>query len=325
METLILQHILITSNISRQLGITSNKQSKSTERLSTGYRINRAADDAAGLSISEKMRAQIRGLNQVSENAQDGISLLQTAEGAMAEIQSSLQRIRELYVQNCNDTNTTVDREAIWSEVTSLYSEINRVAHDTEFNGMKLLDGTYLEYPDSSTGEMTGNYLKLQVGANSNQSINVAIPKFITDSHENFIDYDIFAPSVIVGSGSVGFSLSTYLNDTPEAKGYFVDPYGVDYGGHNNQLMILGGIDYSINKVSEARSAIGALSNRLEHIISNADNTSENLQASESRIRDTDMADEMVQYAKTNILMQAGQALLSQASKMPERVLTLLQ
>lgn len=322
---MVLQHNLMTSNISRQLGITASKQSKSAERLSTGYRINRAADDAAGLSISEKMRAQIRGLDQVSENAQDGISLLQTAEGAMAEIQSSLHRIRELYVQNCNDTNTTVDREAIWSEATSLYSEINRVAHETEFNGMKLLDGSYAEYPDAKAGDIGGNYLKLQVGANSSQSINVAIPKFTTDG-DSYYGYDIFSPFVPIGPAIVGYSLSNYLNDkVSTAKGYFLDPYGVDFGGDKNHTMILLGIDYSINKVSEARSAIGAVSNRLEHIISNANNTSENLQASESRIRDTDIANEMVQFAKMNILMQAGHSLLAQANKMPEQVLTLLQ
>jgi flagellin len=312
-------------NIARQLGIATNKQAKSAERLSTGYRINRSADDAAGLSISEKMRAQIRGLDQASENAQDGISLLQTAEGAMSEIQSSLQRIRELYVQNCNDTNTSADREAIWNEATSLYSEINRVAHDTEYNGMKLLDGTYSAYPDSSTGTLTGDFLKFQVGANSNQSISVSIPKFITDSPDNFIDYDIFVPSVEDGSGSIGFSLSNYLDDTPTAKGYFTDPYGVDFSSHQNQMMIMGGLDYSINKVSEARSAIGAVSNRLEHVISNSENTSENLQAAESRIRDTDIADEMVQFSKMSILIQVGQSLLSQANKMPEQVLSLLQ
>lgn len=322
---MILQHNLLALNTERQMKLTSGRQSKSTEKLSSGYRINRSADDAAGLNISEKMRAQIRGLNQSTENAQDGISLLQTAEGATAEIHSSLQRIRELYIQNCNDTNTTTDREAIWDEASSLYSEINRIAHETEFNGKKLLDGTYAVYPDAATGSLVGNRMHFQIGANSDQSIGVAIPKFITDSSVNFIDYDIFAPSVPVGTGSVGYSLSGFLDDNPTAKGYFTDPSGVDFTGHSNQLMILGGLDYSINKVSEARSDIGAVSNRLEHILSNSQNTSENLQASESRIRDVDMADEMVEFSKQNILLQAGQAMLSQANKMPNQVLSLLK
>ncbi len=322
---MILQHNLLSMNTTRQLGIVSNKQSKSAERLASGYRVNRSADDAAGLSISEKMRAQIRGLDQATENAQNGISLLQTAEGAMSEIHSSLQRIREIYIQNCNDTNTSDDRDAIWNEAMNLYSEVNRVAHETEFNGMKLLDGTYAAYPDSGSGVMTGNFLNLQIGANENQSLRIAIPKFITDSPVSFIDYDIFAPSIIDGSGSIGYSLSNYLDDTPTAKGYFTDPYGVDFGGHQNQMMILGGLDYSINKVSEARSDIGAVSNRLEHIINNSQNTSENLQASESHIRDTDIADEMVEFSKQNILMQVGQSMLSQANSIPNKVMSLLQ
>lgn len=323
---MVLQHNLLSMNTSRSLGVVTNKQAKSSEKLSSGYRINRSADDAAGLSISEKLRGQIRGLDQATTNAQDGISLLQTAEGAMSEIHNTLQRIRELYIQNCNDTNIDEDREAIWEESTALYSEINRIAHETEFNHQKFLDGSYATYPGAGGAPEEGTRLNLQVGANSNQSMSITIPDFTTDGSVSHSDYDIFAPLVKIGTTSVGYSLSNYLEQNNiQAKEYFMDPYGLDFGGHVNQTMILGGIDYAIRKVSDARADVGASNNRLEHIINNNLNSAENLQASESRIRDVNMADEMVSYAKQNILIQAGQSMLAQANSMPNQILTLLQ
>ncbi|BBF44959.1 flagellin protein FlaA [Lachnospiraceae bacterium KM106-2] len=270
---MIIQHNMAAANTNRQLGITTGALSKSTEKLSSGYRINRAGDDAAGLSISEKMRTQIRGLNQASTNAQDGISLVQTAEGAMNETHSILQRMRELTVQASNDTNVSVDRAAIQKEITALTSEITRIADTTEFNKMKLLDG-------SCTGK------SLQVGANASQRISFSISS-------------VKASSIGIDS----LSVSSYTNAQSALKA----------------------LDSAINRVSTTRSSLGALQNRLEHTIANADNTAENLQASESRIRDVDMAKEMVQYSKSSILQQAAQSMLAQANQANQGVTTLLR
>lgn len=323
---MIIQHNLLSSNTARQYKVTQSRQAKASERLASGYKINRASDNAAGLNISEKMRSQIRGLDQAAMNAQDGISLIQTAEGAMAEIQNSLHRIRELYIQNCNDTNTTADREAIWEEASGLYSQINDTAHQTEFNEMKLLDGSYTVYAPFPSGPGLGKELNLQIGSGENQMMRFSIPNFATDNSNFYPGYDVFSPSITVGITSVNYSLRNYLgHNTAGAKSNFTDSYGTDSGGYPNQTMIFGGIDYALNKVSEARSNLGAINNRLEHVISNSQNTSENLQASESRIRDTDMADEMVEYSKNNILMQAGQSMLTQANQLPNQILSLLQ
>jgi flagellin len=272
---MVVQHNMAAANTNRQLGITGNNLSKSTEKLSSGYKINRAGDNAAGLTISEKMRGQIRGLDQASTNAQDGISLIQTAEGALNETQSILQRMRELTVQASNDTNVTADRDAIAKELTALTAEVDRIASQTEFNTMKLLDGNFTSK-------------SLQVGANSGQSIKFDIASMDAAS---------------LGVDAVASTVDTYSNATA-------------------QISI---VQDALNLVSDQRSALGALQNRLEHTIANADNTSENLQAAESRIRDVDMAKEMVKYSKDNILQQAAQSMLAQANQSSQGVLSLLR
>lgn len=275
---MVVQHNLTAANTNRQLGITTSGLQKSTEKLSSGYKINRAADDAAGLSISEKMRNQIRGLNKASDNAQDGISLVQTAEGALNEVHSMLQRMSELSVQAANGTNDTTDRSSINDEVQQLKTEIQRVGSTTQFNKMNILDGTF----------SAGANKLLQVGANANQTIQI----------------DIDALQSVVGSS---------LNS------------GLKTETATNAQSAITVVQSSIEKLSKLRSKLGAVQNRLEHTVANLDNISENTQSSESRIRDTDMAEEMVQYSKNNILQQAGQSMLAQANQANQGVLSLLQ
>jgi len=272
---MIVQHNMAALNTNRQLGATNTTLAKSTEKLSSGYRINRAGDDAAGLSISEKMRGQIRGLEQGSTNAQDGISLIQTAEGALNEVHSVLQRMRELTVQAANDTNVTADRDAIASEQKALVEEIDRIGDQTEFNTMKLLNG---EFEDKH----------LQVGANSEQSIEIAIEDMTSS-----------------GLGVDG------------AEGEMAD--------YDAATAFITTVDEALTAVSKQRSDLGAIQNRLEHTIANADNTAENLQSAESRIRDVNMAEEMVKYSKSSILQQAGQSMLAQANQQTQGVLSLLR
>jgi flagellin len=279
-------------NANRQLGVSNSSLAKSTEKLSSGYRINRSGDDAAGLSISEKMRGQIRGLNQASTNAQDGVSLIQTAEGALNEVHSVLQRMRELAVQGANDTNVSQDRAAINKEMKALTEEIGRIGSSTEFNTMKLLDGS--KFSDTGTK-------KLQVGANTGNAQTIAI-KIGTVSDTKIKSADGQVSASIGGLASIA---STADNTT--------------YQGHITT------IDKAIQAVSSSRSDLGAIQNRLEHTIANADNTSENLQAAESRIRDVNMADEMVKYSKSSILQQAGQSMLAQANQSTQGVLSLLR
>ena len=269
---MVVQHNLSAMNTNRQMGTVTNSLSKATEKLSSGYKINRAADDAAGLSISEKMRSQIRGLNRASDNAQDGISLIQVAEGALNETHSILQRMNELATQAANDTNTSTDRTAITAEINQLQSEINRIQSTTQFNSMNLLDGTF-------TGK------KLQVGALADQSIGVSVSKMNT--------------------ACLGVATLTVSSFTKAGSA-------------------MTKIQAAIQKVSTQRSTLGALQNRLEHTINNLDTTSENTQSAESRIRDTDMAEEMVEYSKNNILSQAGQSMLAQANQQTQGVLSLL-
>lgn len=275
---MVVQHNLTAANTNRQLGITTNGLQKSTEKLSSGYKINRAADDAAGLSISEKMRNQIRGLNKASDNAQDGISLVQTAEGALNEVHSMLQRMSELAVQASNGTNASQDRTALDNEVQQLKTEIERVGTTTQFNKMDILTGEF-----SSNNEKT-----LQVGANQDQVITIAISA-LTSTVGSALD-----TKVKVGTASAAQSSITIIQN-------------------------------SITNLSALRSKLGALQNRLEHTVANLDNISENTQSAESRIRDTDMAEEMVQYSKNNILQQAGQSMLAQANQANQGVISLLQ
>ena len=280
---MIVQHNMTALNANRQLGVSVNNAAKSTEKLSSGYRINRAGDDAAGLTISEKMRGQIRGLNQASRNAQDGVSLIQTAEGALNEIHSIVQRMRELTVQAANDTNVSTDRTAIAKEIYALTSEITRISSQTEFNTMKLLDGTF-------TGK------QLQVGANEKQLLAITIE-------------GMSATKLSIDAAKIG----NIINNPTQGK-------------ESSQISsLIDRIDKAMSKVSTQRSALGAIQNRLEHTIANADNVAENLTAAESRVRDIDMAAEMVNFSKNNILQQAGQSMLAQANQSTQGVLSLLQ
>lgn len=284
---MVVQHNLTAMNSNRQLGITTGAQAKATEKLSSGYKINRAADDAAGLTISEKMRSQIRGLTQASANAEDGISAVQTAEGALAEVHDMLQRMNELAVKAANGTQTSADRVAIQKEVNALVSEINRVAQSTQFNTLNLLDGTF----------STGASRTLQVGAASStqQEIKVIITKMDA------------AGLGIAGLKNLSFNASNTTFTTQAGAKAAIST-----------------ITQAIAKVSAQRSSLGAVQNRLEHTVSNLDNIVENTTAAESAIRDTDMAKSMVEYSKNGILQQAGQSMLAQANQANQGVLSLL-
>jgi flagellin len=253
----------------RALLESNDKLAKSMERLSSGYRVNRAADDAAGLAISERMRSQIRGVAQATRNAQDGISLVQTAEGSLDEVHSMLQRIRELAVQYKNGSLSNNDRAALQSEVNQLASEIERIGSSAEFNGIKVLNGAVM--------------LTFQIGANDSDAVSVS--------------------TLSLGSavGSAVFALSSSQNTD------------------------LAQIDSAIDAVSQQRSTFGAIQNRFEHLMNGLSVYHENLVASESRIRDVDMAEEMVSMTKFQILQQAGTSMLAQANQMPQSVLSLLR
>ena len=402
---MVVQHNLTAMNANRQLGITSGAQAKSSEKLSSGYRINRAGDDAAGLKISEKMRSQIRGLDKASSNAQDGISLIQTAEGALGEAHSILQRMNELAVQGANDTNESIDRDAINEELSALTSELDRIASTTQFNKQNLLDGKFTSK-------------NLQVGANSDQKISISIGemnskalglhnisgtttqsqtgkkvtgftfgKYSTKATNSNAKYSAqvgaantslkaavdaaktaagYMKQIDFGTGSAYYinatgshfkgatsamsadatALKTTISDAfktnwkTKAATYantvnviadkmtvgqgttLTDPSVKDYASANATI---DAVQKAINAVSSQRSALGALQNRLEHTVANLDNVSENTSSAESRIRDTDMADEMVEYSKNNILAQAGQSMLAQANQSTQGVLSLLQ
>ncbi len=396
---MVVQHNLTAMNSNRMLGVNTSSQSKSSEKLSSGYRINRAADDAAGLKISEKMRSQVRGLDRASTNAQDGVSLIQTAEGALNEAHSILQRMNELAVQGANDTNQDIDRDAINQELTALTAELDRISETTQFNKQELLDGSFKDK-------------KLHVGANSNQSISISIGKMdaaslglksityfqgtVTKSYNKInymgVEYE-YDPSKTAASnqqafvsaareygekkfrddmiymtsaGSYGVLGGANVNsaqwstmDDAKASGasvmasFYGDAAsaawtallgsavvsGITAGGfgasatvnspsvddYNVANATLNAVQDAINRVSTQRSALGALQNRLEHTIANLDNVAENTQAAESRIRDTDMASEMVEYSKNNILAQAGQSMLAQANQSTQGILSLLQ
>jgi len=268
-----INHNLNALNAWRQLESANNAMGKSLEKLSSGLRINRAGDDAAGLSISEKMRAQIKGLDMAVKNAQDSISLIQTAEGALTETHAILQRMRELAVQAANDTNQVEDREALQAEVAQLTDEIDRIAENTEFNSQALLDGTFTDKV-------------FHIGANEGQSITVAIGDM----------------------GSTSLAIDT-----------------ISLGTQADADAAITSIDDAIKKVSTERSKLGAIQNRLEHTINNLQVSSENLTAAESRIRDVDMAKEMMNYTKQQILLQSSNAMLAQANMVPQNVLQLLR
>jgi flagellin len=273
-------------NTHRQLTTTSNAAAKSMEKLSSGYRINRAADDAAGLAISEKMRGQIGGLAQAQRNAQDGISLVQTAEGALTEVHSMLQRVRDLKVQFENGTNSSDDKDAIAAEVSQIGLEINDIVNQTKFNGSTVFgSGTF----------------SFQVGANDTETISTSAANLST---------------AIGTAGSGGLQELTNLSTAALAK------TALTSGG---TLAGISTIDGAIKNVSSARANFGAVQNRLEHRLNNLATYQENLTASESRIRDVDMAAEMTKFTKLNILQQAGTSMLAQANQAPQGVLSLLR
>ena len=321
---MVVQHNMQAMNTNRQLGVTTTSQAKSTEKLSSGYKINRAADDAAGLSISEKMRSQIRGLNKASSNAQDGVSLIQTAEGALNETHSILQRMNELATQAANDTNTTSDRNAIQSEMNQLASEINRISSTTQFNTQNLLDGTF-------TGK------NLQVGTLSGQTIQISVTAMSAGAL--FATGGVSATSITGTNLKVGSTTITATQaGTANAAGNksftsvksSVTTTTAVYDAINVSTFSAAGsamtfVQAAIEKVSAMRSTLGSVQNRLEHTIANLDTTAENTQSAESSIRDTDMAEEMVNYSKNNILAQAGQSMLAQANQSTQGVLSLLQ
>ena len=372
-----INHNIAALNTYRQLSTNNTNGSKSLEKLSSGLRINRAGDDAAGLAISEKMRGQIRGLDQASKNAQDGISLVQTAEGALNEVHSILQRMRELAVQSASDTNTTgvnSDRAQIQKEVSQLREEIDRIANSTQFNTMDLLKGDFGVQLDETTANSTlladGSFVNMSFSGLGSGTWTLT---FDTD-HYTLSDgattltstVEPAADGVINFGGPTGESVSITVNDSYASGALdgleFVTTGSsglkLQIGANANQSMTLtlsdmritGGssvsmtalagidlstqagansaltvIDTAINFVSSERATMGAVQNRLEHTINNLGTSSENLSASESRIRDVDMAKEMMEYTKNSILTQAATAMLAQANQAPQAVLQLLQ
>jgi flagellin len=272
-------------NAHRTLSATSTQASKSMEKLSSGYRINRAADDAAGLAISEKMRGQIGGLAAAQRNAQDGISLVQTAEGSLNEVHSMLQRVRDLKVQHSNGTLSADDKSAIESEIGQIGSEIKSIVDNTKFNGNKLLDSTGFTF---------------QVGANDSETISTGTVSL----------------SAAVGSaGTGGLSELMAISDAATAKTAL----------STGALSTVAGVDNAVKNVSNVRGTLGAIQNRLEYRLNNLATYQENLTASESRIRDVDMAAEMTKFTKLGILQQAGTSMLAQANQAPQSVLSLLR
>lgn len=364
----------INNNISAmntysRLSSAQSAQSKSLEKLSSGLRINRAGDDAAGLAISEKMRGQIGGLNQAVRNAQDGISLIQTAEGALSETHSILNRMRELAVQASNDTNSTEDRDAINTEITQLKEELNRIGETTQFNGKVLLDGSF-GVKDSETGTLASGTDGVQgfsiSGAKASETYTLAVVAdgevSLTDSAGNaqvitglattysgslnfdkmgisinLKDTDLAAATDTIGGKTIITSATTDQNiqigaNSNQKLGISIDSMKADDLGvatisvasHTDAESAITAIDTAINTVSTQRSKLGAWQNRLDHTINNLTASAENLTAAESRIRDVDMAKEMMEFTKNNILNQASTAMLAQANQMPQGVLQLL-
>ena len=277
---MVIQHNIAAINSYRNLSTNQSALSKNLEKLSSGYKINRAGDDAAGLAISETMRSQINGLNQAVNNANDAIGLIQTAEGAMTETHSMLQRMKTLATQAANGTYTKTARDNIKAEIDALNKEITRIATTTEFNGEKPLN------PDTQTKK--GKNLTFFIGASADAS-----------------------------------NAMTVLQMTMTATALTIDHIAVD--NTTSAFKAMKSIDAAIEKVSTYRATLGAAQNRLEHTVNNLKVTSENITSAESRIRDTDMADEITAYTKNNILLQAAQSMLSQSNAMPQGVLSMLQ
>ena len=346
---MVVQHNITAMNSNRMLGLTTKAQAKSTEKLSSGYKINRAADDAAGLSISEKMRRQIRGLTQASANAQDGISCVQTAEGALNEVQDMLQRMNELAVKGENGTLTSTDRSYIQAEVKQLMSEIDRVQSTTTFNEQNLLDGSFtnkglqvgaesgqhisITIKNMKTNELIANaaadVVKFGVSntevedTNSTDSDNYANldadgkATFVTNMLSKFYEFD--DNDIKDKDVKAKFDAGNLINPNGEVDSELTDaPTAADFAALNAFAK------HAIKDVSQQRSDLGAIQNRLEHTISNLDNIVENTTSAEAQIRDTDIATEMVRYANNNILQQAGTSMLSQANQSNQLALSLL-
>ena len=396
---MIINHNIAALNTYRQLSVNNTATSKSLEKLSSGYRINRAGDDAAGLAISEKMRSQIRGLNQAIRNAQDGISLIQTAEGALTETHSMLQRMRELAVQAANGTNTDADLEEIQKEIDQLIEEIDRIARKTEFNTKTLLDGSLGVKADdgsvtiadlarkgihvSVSGIKAGETLTFTVDEDDD-TITVNADKMGVSQTINLDDvtqvpagttirFDAIGLTMTITEGVVGqdpdsgediigdminlldnldgeniktigtevfFQIGANQNSKISINigSMLAEDLGTDTGtsvanikgvdvtvkgaGFDTNILV---IDKAIAQVSAQRSQLGAYQNRLEHTINNLGTSAENLTAAESRIRDVDMAKEMMEFYKNSILQQAAQAMLAQANQLPQGVLQLLR
>ena len=345
---MVVQHNMQAMNANRMLNVTTTNQAKATEKLSSGYKINRAADDAAGLSISEKMRRQIRGLTQASANAEDGISCVQTAEGALNEVHDMLQRINELAVKGENGTLTSTDRKYIQSEVKQLMSEIDRVQSTTTFNEQNLLDGSFTN-KGLQVGAESGQHIAITIGnMNTNELIGKAIANGTTfktnhvetdanstdkktgtnyknDGTANTLDADMLAKFYTFNKDNVKDATvkGKLTGNTATITGIVGDeakkaPTAADFAALNAFAKS------ALQTVSQQRSDLGAVQNRLEHTINNLDNVVENTTSAESAIRDTDMASEMVKYSNNNILTQAGQAMLAQANQSNQGVLSLL-
>jgi flagellin len=402
-----INHNIASMNTNRSLGVNRSNTQKSLEKLSSGLRINKAGDDAAGLAISEKMRGQIRGLGQASRNSQDSISMIQTAEGALSETHSILQRMRELAVQSSNDTNTDGDRKELQAEVKQLVAELDRIGNTTEFNTKKLLDGSAKGVAEETLGSVAiNNNSAVKIEKSDIDALSTSISSGATAAKKDgavmlvrvadssaagfqATDYmvveadgttsalgatvlnsatgaSITLGTDLVSSGTpaitlttnldsgmkVGDSITFVLSKYEEASSELESSIMAQIGANSGQTMFVsmndmraeaigvkdidistkfGGataietVNNAITKVSSQRSALGAIQNRLEHTISNLDTAAENLQASEGRIRDVDMAKEMTEFTKNNILTQAAQAMLAQANQQPQSVLQLLQ
>jgi flagellin len=318
---MIINHNIAALNTHRQLGSANSAQMNSMEKLSSGLRINSAKDDAAGLSISEKMRGQIRGLEQASSNAQDGISLMQTAEGALNETHDILQRMRELAVQSANDTNTGTDRAELQKEVDELAKEITRISNNTEFNTKKLLDG------------QGGTGLTFQIGANAGQTMSLSIGAMDAFTLGVSADTGTTTENAAAGPTTAGIDLVLGTADDIAAPATttgginisVADTSATPKTASEVATAAITTINNAIETVSAERSKLGANQNRLAHTINNLNTSSENLTAAESRIRDVDMAKEMMTQTKNSILSQAAQAMLAQANQQPQAILQLLR
>ncbi|UXJ69540.1 flagellin Hag [Lysinibacillus fusiformis] len=312
-----IQHNISALNTHRNLAFNNSQSAKNLEKLSSGYKINRAGDDAAGLAISEKMRAQIKGLDMATKNSQDSISLIQTAEGALNETHAILQRMRELAVQSRNDTNENTDRAFVQDEITQLKSEIDRIATTTEFNEKTLLNGNLDGAPATA-------YAKATVATTPSTGTATA--------PNNDGKAGVAGSGAYQTSGTLTFQIGANQGQTMEldikdmrtaALATGLDTINLSTGAGASAAISV--IDAAVKTVSTQRSSLGAVQNRLEHTINNLGAASENLTAAESRIRDTDMAAEMMAFTKNNILTQAAQSMLAQANQQPQGVLQLLQ